>query len=132
MLEAYSGYIKHKEIVHNMISQVEDPKHTLEYDDNEARVLASFIDEHLSGHCHSQQFILQKAIKKFGSQGVRAAKDEVKQLHGRTCFKAIAIAELTRREKERAMDGLMFVTQKRSGEYKGRLAYNGKPTRGVD
>ena len=44
-------------------------------------------------------------------------------------FRAIAVKELTRQEKERAMDGLMFVTQKRSDECKGRLAYNGKPTR---
>ena len=53
----------------------------------------------------------------------------MKQLHERRGFKAIAVEELIRREKERAMDGLMFVTKKRTGEMKGRLAYNGKPTR---
>ena len=37
--------------------------------------------------------------------------------------------ELTRKEKYRAQEGLMLLTQKRSGKIKGRLAYNGKPTR---
>lgn len=41
----------------------------------------------------------------------------------------MVVSELTRKEKERAMEGLMFVCQKRSGEYKGRLAYKGKPAR---
>ena len=27
------------------------------------------------------------------------------------------------------MEGLLFIVQKNSGEYKGRLAYNGRPTR---
>ena len=69
-------------------------------------------------------FILPKAVKEFGTQGVHAAKKEVKQLHERRGFRAIAVAELTRQEKQRAMEGLMFVTKKRSGEMKGRLAYN--------
>ena len=41
----------------------------------------------------------------------------------------MAVAELTRREKKRAMEGLLFISQKSTGEHKGRLAYNGKPTR---
>ena len=73
--------------------------------------------------------MLPKAAKKFGGEGVQAAKDEVWQLHNRSCFKASVVKELTRLEKERAMDGLMFVSQKRTGKFKGRLAYNGKPTR---
>ena len=62
-------------------------------------------------------------------EGVSAAKAELKQMHDRTCFKAIAVGELTRRERQRAMEALMFLTEKKSGEVKGRLAYNGKPTR---
>ena len=50
-------------------------------------------------------------------------------MHNRRCFRSIAVAELTRLERERAQDGIMFVSQKNTGEYKGRLAYNGKPTR---
>ena len=84
---------------------------------------------HVFGECHSQLLILPKAIKIYGQEGVGAAKKEVKQMHERKGFRAIAVEELTRQEKERAMDGLMFVTQKRTDNIKGRLAYNGKPTR---
>ena len=36
---------------------------------------------------------------------------------------------MTLQEKKGTMEGLMFLSEKRSGEGKGRLAYNGKPTR---
>ena len=39
------------------------------------------------------------------------------------------VKELSRRQKRRAQEGLMLLTCKKSGEVKGRLAYNGKPTR---
>ena len=38
-------------------------------------------------------------------------------------------SKLTCQEKMRAMEGLMFLTLKKSGDVKGRLAYNGKHTR---
>ena len=44
-------------------------------------------------------------------------------------FKTIAVRELAKREKQRAMEGLMLVTQKQDGRVKAQLAYNGKPTR---
>jgi hypothetical protein len=36
---------------------------------------------------------------------------------------------MTRSEKNRAMQSLLFLTEKRDGTIKGRLVYNGKPTR---
>ena len=50
-------------------------------------------------------------------------------MHSRTCFRALAVKELTRREQEQAQEGLLFLTQKKDGSVKGRLAYNGKKTR---
>ena len=54
------------------------------------------------------------------------AKKELKQMHNRTRFRAMTVHELTRQKKERAMDGLMFLTQKKSGDHKGFLDYNKK------
>ena len=54
---------------------------------------------------------------------------KVKQLHERVSFRALAVAELSKQEKECAMEALMLVTQKKTGEFKGSLAYNGKPMR---
>ena len=41
----------------------------------------------------------------------------------------MSIAEISPIEKERAMEALMFLAEKRSGAIKGRLVHNGKPTR---
>ena len=73
--------------------------------------------------------IMQKGLKHFGREGEKAAKSEVSQMHHRRCFKALAVKELTRRERERAQEGLLFLTEKKDGSIKGRLAYNGKKTR---
>ena len=124
-VKRYCEVLKNKEMVHNITAQVQCKEETLEYEEHESQMLAVYID----ALCHNQQFILPKAIKEFGQDGIAAAKSELKQMHDRTCFRAMAVAELTRQEKERAMDGLMFVQQKKSGVHKGRLAYNGKPTR---
>ena len=50
-------------------------------------------------------------------------------MHERVGFKAVAVSELTRRERQRAQEGLMLLTRKKSGDIKGRLVYNGKGTR---
>ena len=57
------------------------------------------------------------------------AKKELGQMHTRRGFHLIAVAELTRRERLRAHEGLMLLTQKQTVEWKGRLVYNGKNTR---
>ena len=36
---------------------------------------------------------------------------------------------MTEAERKKAMRALMLLTQKRDGRYKGRMVYNGKPTR---
>ena len=42
-------------------------------------------------------------VKVFGQEAVAAIITEVKQLEGKKCFKARAIDELTRQERERAL-----------------------------
>jgi hypothetical protein len=83
-----------------------------------------------TGKCFGQQLLLKKGLAKFGEQGHAAGKKEVKQLHDRKCFVPIDVGKLSKREKQRAMEALMFLTEKKSGEIKGRVVYNGKPTRG--
>ena len=90
-------------------------------------ILSEFKDS-LVGVCHTQMHMLKKGLKVFKEKGVRAAKAEVGQMHHRTCFRVLAVKELTRRERARAQEGLLFLTQKKDGSVKGRLAYNGKKT----
>ncbi|KAG7371066.1 reverse transcriptase RNA-dependent DNA polymerase [Nitzschia inconspicua] len=110
----------------------------LEYSEINARVIATVM-------CHmndklinpknvkAQQFVqtysLMSGIKKFGEKGKEAAIDEVKQLHDRIVFRPIRIEDMTQLEKERAMESLIFLTEKRDGRLKGRMCANGSTQR---
>lgn len=125
-IEAICNHIRKKEKEHNFIQvEGEAKEKTLDYAAYEAGVVGGFLIK----HCFSQMYIMQKGVKVFGARGVSAAKEELKQLHDRTCWRALAVKELTRQERERAMECLMFLTEKKTNDIKGRLAYNGKPTR---
>ena len=101
---------------------------TLEYESSEAQVISNIIC-HLREKCHGQLFNLRRDLKEFGVEGVRGVKKELTQMHERVGFCAVAVSELSRRERQRAQEGLMLLTRKKSGEINGRLVYNGKGTR---
>ena len=48
----------------------------------------------------------------------------------RGCFGPINFKSMSKREKERTVNAIMYLTEKSSGEKKGRMVYNGAPTRG--
>jgi hypothetical protein len=58
-----------------------------------------------------------------------AAIEELDQLHKRNCFSPVDVSTMTKAEKQKAMESLLFLTEKRDGRIKGRMVYNGKPTR---
>ena len=68
-------------------------------------------------------------MKKFGEDGAQAATKELDQLHQRNCFSPVDVSAMTPSEKKKAQEALMFLTEKRDGTIKGRMVYNGKPTR---
>ena len=80
-----------------------------------------------------KQFIvtysLKKGIAKFGPRGRDAALKEMKQLHDRGCFQPISKAELTRLEKDRALESLIFLVEKKDGTIKARHCANGSTQR---
>ena len=78
--------------------------------------------------CFVQQYMLQKGLKVYGERGKEAAVQELTQLYKRNCFTPIAIKDLTQKEREKAQQALMFITEKKDGSIKGRMVYNGKPT----
>ena len=71
---------------------------------------------------------VQKGIKKFGAAGSEAAIKELDQLHKCNCFTPVDVATMTTAEKSKAVNSLLFLTNKCTGEVKGRTVYNGKPT----
>ena len=72
-----------------------------------------------------QTYSLKQGIKKFGEQGKKAASKEMKQLHDRVVFEPIAVSDLTREEHKKAMESLIFITEKRDGTIKARMCANG-------
>ena len=109
-----------------------------EYSTESARVIAMTMcrmnDIYLSPHNkRAMQFVqsysLMKGLKKFGQKGRDAAYKEMKQLHDRVVFKPIRVEDLTEMEKQRAMESLIFLIEKRDGTVKGRTCANGSTQR---
>jgi hypothetical protein len=75
-------------------------------------------------------YLLNKGIKIFGqNKGRDASKKEMDQLHRLSCFTPISIAKVTQIEWRKVQQALMVLGEKRDGTIKGRMVYNGKPTR---
>jgi hypothetical protein len=83
----------------------------------------------IKGATFAQQYMVQRGLKKFGQKGADAATKEMDQLHRRNCFTPIDVASMTQEERRKTVEALMFLTEKRDKTIKGRMVYNGKPTR---
>jgi hypothetical protein len=63
-------------------------------------------------HQFTQTYSLMKGIEEFGDKGCQATQNEMKQLHNCIAFKPIAIKKLLTIKKRRAMESLIFLTEK--------------------
>ena len=124
------------EMRHNLsFAQVSpNPNEDAVYEPQQAMLMARLMAEintksTANGACFGQQYMFQKGLKKFKERGSAAASKELDQLHQRNCFTPVDVSKLTQEEKNKAVEALMFLTEKRDGSIKGRLVYNGKPTR---
>jgi hypothetical protein len=70
-------------------------------------------------------YSLKQGIKKFGKPGIEAVHKEMKQIHDRVIFEPIRIEEMTILERKRAMESLIFLTEKRDKTVKARVCANG-------
>eukprot|EP00980_Cylindrotheca_fusiformis_P020847 scaffold7835_cov53-Cylindrotheca_fusiformis.AAC.2 len=116
------------------MSQSVDKESEIVYNTSKASVIAHVMTElrgkvMQQGHCFGQQYIMQKGLKVFGDKGKKAATKEMDQLYKRNCFEPVSIKDMKPSKKRKAMEALMFLTEKRDGTIKGRMVYNGKPTR---
>ena len=78
---------------------------------------------------YGQQHTLEKGLKKFGERGKKGTMKEIGQLHDRVCFRPRLVETMTKEERRKAQVALAYLTEKSSGEVKGRVVYNGAPTR---
>jgi hypothetical protein len=124
-----------KEVCHNIICpEPTDPDRRLDYTEDEAAVLAMYMTElqqkiEEKGVAFVQQYLLRDGLKKFGEKGREAALKEMDQLDKRKVFTPIAVKDLTYDEKAKAVNGIMFLAEKRDKRIKGHFVYNGKPSR---
>ena len=72
-----------------------------------------------------ETFSLKQGIKKFEQRGKDAVFKEMKQLHQRICFRPISVYDMTPQERRRAMQSLIFLTEKRDGTIKARTCADG-------
>ena len=128
--------IREIEYCHNLIAQVHpNPNKDVEYKNTHAMLIARCMDTinnrvtMTRGASFAQQFLLHKGLKVFREHGHEAATKEMDQLHRQNCFTLISVKDMTPTERRKAMGALMFLTEKRDKSVKGRMVYNGKPTR---
>ena len=76
-----------------------------------------------------QTYTLKKGLKRFKKKGYDAAFGEMKQLHDRVCFDPINPRTMTLEERKKAMESLIFLTEKRDGRVKARTCANGSVQR---
>ena len=77
----------------------------------------------------AQTYSLKSGLKKFGERGEKAAFKEMKQLHDRNVWLPIKLSKLTDKERKRAMESLIFLSEKRDGTVKARTCANGSTQR---
>ena len=61
---------------------------------------------------HAQQYMLKQGLKLYGERGHAAVKKEIGQLHKWTCFTPRSVKEMTRKEIQKVVKALMFLTEK--------------------
>jgi hypothetical protein len=74
--------------------------------------------------------LLKAAIKVWGKDATKAAEAEMKQLHWQNSFMPKLWNKLSPEQKEKILESHIFITQKRSGEIKGRTVAGGNKQRG--
>ena len=127
--------LKRLNCLHNLARQTcNDKDKELSYSDEEAAMLAQVMvhfneQSTQPGLCFGQQYMLKKGLKIFQEKGHDASVDELRQMHDRKCFIPRSVREMSQSERRKAQEALMFLTEKRDGRIKGRMVYNGKPTR---
>ena len=61
----------------------------------------------------SETYSLKTGIRVLGKRGEKAAFDEVNQLHLCGCFNLVDVTSLTKEERDRVLESLIFLTKKR-------------------
>ena len=81
------------------------------------------------GDQSTEQMTLKKGLSVFGEDGRDAVRKEMKQLHDRDTIEPCVAASLSREQRKKALQYLMFLKRKRCGRIKGRGCADGRKQR---
>ena len=117
-----------KQQKHNLCFTQTSNKNKIEYDMTKGlmmiRCMMQIRDKLLNtkeGVSLVQQYHINKGLKKSGDDGNKAVVTEVDQMLKQGAFGPILQSDLTDQERVRAIDSMMLMTQKDTGEVKGRF-----------
>ena len=105
-----------------------------EYNEQEAKIMLTFLQNlnpnskkiKLAGVCNTTTYSLNKGIWKYGNKGRQVVNKKLSQLHNREVFKPVMLSDLTKEEKDKAMNSLIVLIEKRDDTIKARACANGK------
>ena len=66
----------------------------------------------------ASHFPLKKGIALFGDKAEKATTEELQAIHDMGTYEPLDASKLTREEKRDALESLLFITEKRTGELK--------------
>jgi hypothetical protein len=118
-------------------NQTIEPDQTINYDEDEAKVIAMIMTQFnervtttvVPGQQHLVTYSLKKGLERFGERGTIATQKEMQQLIDRKCFVPIRKSDLNETEMKRALESLIFITEKKNGIVKTRHCANGSTQR---
>jgi hypothetical protein len=96
----------------------------IEYDDQDAKVIMMIMchiheklveERQAVGTQHATTYSLKSSVKRFGKRAEKAASKEMKQMIDRRCFDTILKDQLNEIERKRAMESLIFLSEKKDG-----------------
>ena len=116
--------------------QVKTSKNIEEYNKNYATVIGKIMnymeDKYKNDNKEIscvQTYNAKQGIKRFQDKGKEAITKEMDQLHKRRVFEPINPGDLTRDERNKAMESLIFLTEKKNGIIKARACANSSSQR---
>jgi Reverse transcriptase (RNA-dependent DNA polymerase) len=82
-------------------------------------------------HYAMTQLSLKAGLKAFGKKGQQGVFKELSQLHWRDTFEPLVLKDLSKEEKEKALESHLFLKKKRDLTVKGRMVAGGDKQRGM-
>ena len=71
-------------------------------------------------HYMMTQYSLKRGLKEFPEEGKKAVKTELEQLYDKQVFKPVHWKDLTRQDKLKVLNSIIFIKRKNSGLIKAR------------